>query len=103
MAVSNRDVEAVQRCYPKIYVACHTLHQRRRSNAAQLTANESSLLAHLDVHVSVRPSKLAAHLGIGRSTVSAAIRRLSRLGYIVREDDLADARVRGVRLSTLGA
>ena len=103
MPVSNRDVAAVQRHYPQIYLACHTRHQRRRSNAAALTPHESSLLAHLSEEQPMRAARLAHHLGIGASTLSAAIKRLTTLGYIAREKDAKDGRAAALRLSRLGA
>jgi DNA-binding MarR family transcriptional regulator len=103
MPVSNRDVAAVQRAYPKIYLACHTRHERRRSNAAQLTAHESSLLAHLDAREPMRAAALARHMGVTRSTLSAAIKRLTGLGYIASEADPADKRALALRLSAKGA
>jgi DNA-binding MarR family transcriptional regulator len=102
MPVSNRDVAAVQRWYPQIYLACHTHHQRRRSNRARLTAYESSILAHLDTEHPMRASQLARHLGIGPSTMSAALKRLTTLGYIAREPEASDRRAASLRLSTLG-
>ena len=103
MPVTNRDVAAVQRAYPKIYLACHTRHERRRANAAQLTAHESSLLAHLDPRRPMRAAALARHMGVTRSTLSAAIKRLTGLGYIASESDPADARALALRLSPQGA
>ena len=103
MPVSNKDVAAVQRHYPQIYLACHTRHQRRRSNAAQLTAHESSLLAHLSTDRPVRAADLARHLGVGASTLSAAIKRLTALGYMARARDEADGRAAALRLSPQGA
>jgi len=103
MPVAKRDVAALQRCYPKVYLACHTRHERRRSNAAQLTAHESSLLAHLSEDQPVRPSHLARHLGVGRSTVSAAVKRLVGLGYVTHARDGQDARTRALCLSPQGA
>jgi len=103
MSVSNRDVAAVQRFYPQIYLACHTRHQRRRANAAQLTPHESSLLAHLDERTPMRAAELARHLGVGASTLSAAIKRLTELGYIARDRDARDGRAASLRLSRLGA
>lgn len=103
MRVSERDIAAVQRCYPKIYLACHTRHQRRRTNAAALTAHESSLLAHLSEQSGMRPSALAAHLGIGRPALSAAIKRLTALGYVTQSRDDDDARAVALRLSAKGA
>jgi DNA-binding MarR family transcriptional regulator len=103
MPVSNRDVEAVQRYYPQIYLACHTHHQRRRANAASLTANESSLLAHLSADAPLRAAALARHLGVGPSTLSASVKRLTSMGYIVRTRDAADGRALALRLSAQGA
>jgi DNA-binding MarR family transcriptional regulator len=103
MPVPNRDVAAVQHYYPQIYLACHTQHQRRRANAASLTANESSLLAHLAHDQPLRASTLARHLGVGASTLSAAVKRLTALGYIVRERDPHDQRASALRLSAQGA
>jgi MarR family transcriptional regulator, organic hydroperoxide resistance regulator len=103
MPVANRDVAAVQRDYPQIYLACHTRHQRRRSNPAQLTAQESSLLAHLSERDARRAADLARHLGVVPSTMSAALKRLSSLGYIARARDEADGRAAALRLTRLGS
>jgi len=103
MPVANRDVVSVQRSYPQIYLACHTRHERRRQNAASLTAQESSLLAHLSADTPMRATALAKHLGVGRSTLSAAVKRLTSLGYISRSRDDHDRRAVGLRLSAQGA
>lgn len=102
MPVSNRDVAAVQRYYPQIYLACHTQHHRRTSNAAGLTAQESGILAHLSEQHPMRASDLARHLGVARSTMSAAIQRLTKLGYITRARDEADGRAASLLLSAHG-
>jgi DNA-binding MarR family transcriptional regulator len=103
MPVSKHDVAAVQRCYPQIYLACHTRHRRRRSTAAPLTSQESSILAHLSERQPIRAATLARHLGVVASTMSAAIKRLSLLGYIARGTDEDDARAAALRLSRQGA
>lgn len=103
MRVSNADVAAVQRCYPQIYLACHTRHHRRRSHAAALTPQESSILAHLSESEPMRAAALAKHLGVVPSTMSAAIKRLTSLGYIAREKDEGDGRAASLRLSRQGA
>ena len=103
MPVSNRDVAAVQRCYPQIYLACHTRHHHRRTRGAPLTPQESTILAHLDETTPMRAADLARHLGVVASTMSAAIKRLSRLGHIARESDVRDARAAALRLSPQGA
>ena len=103
MAVSNREVRLVQVAYPQIYLACHTHHQKRRSSATALSPADSSLLAHLDEVHSVRPTLLAQHLGVAASTLSAAITRLARHGYVIQERDSRDARAIDLRLSSKGA
>ena len=60
MPVSDRDVRLVQVAYPQIYFACHTRHVRRASTVTQLSATDSTLLAHLDEDESVRPTTLAS-------------------------------------------
>jgi DNA-binding MarR family transcriptional regulator len=103
MAVSNRDVRLVQIAYPQIYFACHTRHVRRASTATQLSATDSTLLAHLDEDDAVRATALAKHLGLAASTLSAAIARLAALGYVIQRRDSKDGRAVGLLLSTKGA
>lgn len=103
MAVSNRDVRAVQVAYPQIYFACHTRHIRRASTPARLSATDSTLLAHLDEDEPVRPTSLARHLGLAASTMSAAIARLVKHGYITHATAPRDKRATELRLSRKGA
>src|SRR5215467_3669000 len=97
------DVELVQRCYPQIYLACHKQHVRARSTPHQLSSQDSSLLVHLSPTDPMTPGKLARHLGIGASTLSGAIRRLARLGYLRREASARDRRVGALTLTAKGA
>jgi DNA-binding MarR family transcriptional regulator len=103
MPVSNRDVRLVQVAYPQIYFACHTRHARRASSATHLSPADSTLLAHLDEQRTVRATQLAKHLGLAASTLSAAIARLARHGYVVQQSDASDARAVGLLLSAKGA
>ncbi len=96
-------VRAVQRCYPQIYLACHVDHVRTKSNRYHLSAHDSSLLAHLDETKPTLPGDLAKHLGISKSTLSAALKRLEALGYIARKPDQADSRRVELTLTDLGA
>ena len=98
----NRDVRLVQTFYPQIYLACHTSHAPRSANGG-VTARDSSLLAHLDERRPTTPSELARHLGIGKPTLSAAVKRLARLGYIRVERNTHDRRVTHLRLAAAGA
>jgi DNA-binding MarR family transcriptional regulator len=101
--MSNADVRVVQTCYPQIYLACHTRHRRGASSANGLSARDSSLLAHLDERRPTTPSELAVHLGVGKSTMSAAVKRLRALGYIVLSSDPEDGRTALLRLAPHGA
>jgi DNA-binding MarR family transcriptional regulator len=102
-ALLNRDVRLVQVAYPQIYFACHTRHVRRASTATQLSATDSTLLAHLDEDHATRPTTLAKHLGVAGSTLSAAIARLARLGYVAHRKAAADGRAVDLRLTAKGA
>lgn len=103
MGVTPGEVRSVQACYPRIYLACHVHHVRRDSTAANLTSDESSLLSHLDERVPARATELARHMGVSRSTMSAAIKRLATLGYIARTAEAEDRRAAELRLTPAGA
>jgi DNA-binding MarR family transcriptional regulator len=76
-------VRRVQRAYPQIYLACHVRHTTRRRDHG-LSDRDASVLAHLDELSPVNPGALAAHLGVGPSTVTEAIDRLARKGLVER-------------------
>lgn len=96
-------VVAVQRCYPQVYLACHTRHERARSSATRISPRDSSLLAHLHEDAPATPADLARHLGVGAPTLSAALKRLAALGYVSVRRNGADARRMDVRLTRAGA
>jgi len=98
----NDDVLALLRYYPQIYLACHVDHVRARRNPHALSARDASLLTHLDREHGINAAALARHMGVRPSTLSAALARLERLGYIERDNDPADARVHRLRLSAQG-
>jgi DNA-binding MarR family transcriptional regulator len=101
--MSARDVRLVQTCYPQIYLACHTRHTRAASSPRRLSPRDSTLLAHLDEKRSTTPSLLARHLGVGGPTISAAVKRLVRLGYVEQDRDPNDARRMRLRLAQRGS
>lgn len=77
----ERTVQIIQVAYPQVYLACHTRHQRKRTTVHRLSSRDSSILAHLDPVVAMKPAQLAAHLSIARSTLSEALKSLTALGY----------------------
>ena len=96
-------VETLQKCYPQIYLACHAQHIRAASTVHQLSARDSSILAHLSPTQPLSAGELAAHMGIGVSTLSAAISRLASLGYLKRESSTSDRRAASLTLTSHGA
>jgi DNA-binding MarR family transcriptional regulator len=103
MARMKEDLIAeIQRLYPQIYLACHVDHVRANSNVWRLSARDSSILAHLDTRHAKSPRTLAAHLGVVASTLSAALARLARLGYITNTPVAGDRRQRELLLTEIG-
>jgi DNA-binding MarR family transcriptional regulator len=100
--VDESDILGVLRAYPQIYLACHVEHRTRERSASGLTSREAGFLAHIEEPGGTSPAALARHLGIGRSTLSAALARLEGLGLVENERDPQDARRKRVRLTEAG-
>jgi DNA-binding MarR family transcriptional regulator len=96
-------ITAIQFAYPQIYYACHTRHQRKRSTAQRVSWRDAELLVHLDTREPVTPTMLAAHMGLAPSTVSEAVSKLERLGYVAKaRDGATDRRRVGLVLTPKG-
>lgn len=102
MAVAPDDIWHVQVAYPRIYFACHTRHERRRTSATRLSPTDATVLVHLDRPRPFTPSTLATHLGRGRPAVSASLKRLVALGYVQRRQRAGDGRVADLVLTAIG-
>jgi len=96
-------VREVLAAYPQIYHACHIQHPRRRTNPASLSARESWILGHLHSRRPMRAGDLARHLSLRPSTVSEAVKRLERLGYLTRRRVEGDRRRLDLYLTPRGA
>ena len=95
-------VREILAAYPQIYHACHIQHPRRRTNAASLSARESWILGHLDTKRPMSAGALARHLSLRPSTVSEAIKRLEKLGYVTRRPVDHDRRRQELFLTARG-
>ncbi len=80
----DRAIERIQFCYPQVYHACHTRHDRARSSASHVSMRDSAILVHLDRRTPLTLSELAAHMDLSRSTLSEAVKRLESLGYVAK-------------------
>ncbi|MGE3175197.1 MAG: MarR family winged helix-turn-helix transcriptional regulator [Planctomycetota bacterium] len=100
--VSEDAVTAIQQLYPQIYHACHRAHTRRRSNAFAVSETDSAILAHIGPGYATTARDLARHLGVGAPTMSAALQRLERLGYVARAAASARQRTRPLSLTERG-
>jgi MarR family transcriptional regulator, organic hydroperoxide resistance regulator len=93
---------AVMTLYPRIYFACHTRHVRDPQTQRMLSRHQASILDHLDELEPTTVMALAAHMGVTAATMSLAIDRLERKGYVVRMKDAKDRRRVHVRLTLAG-
>ena len=97
-----QDVLSVQRLYPKLYVACHSAHGRAGGVAGSLSARECAVLSHLCIDSTLSASRLAKHLGVGRSTLSEVVGRLVEQRFLLSHQDLRDERKRRLTVTPDG-
>lgn len=83
--VGDEIVREIQRLYPLLYFACHRSHARDDG----LGESDLRLLHHIDGGSRSFASALARHLGLSRSRMSEALKRLERRGLIERTPDTA--------------
>lgn len=94
--------ELLEQFYPRIYLACHTRHVNDPGKNIRLTANQASILDHLDEDEPVTLQELSLHMGVTPSTMSITVNRLVTLGYVRRDKDKGDSRRVGLKLSREG-
>ena len=88
----ENDVAAIQACFPEVYFACHTRHATQADAPKGLTQRDGTLLAHIAGLEPVESGELARHLGRTKTTLSAAIQKLVRMGLITASSPVGDAR-----------
>jgi DNA-binding MarR family transcriptional regulator len=88
--------------YPAIFLACHRRHSRQDEAGKPVTEHQSSVLDHLHATRPTTLTKLAEHLGIGRSAMSITVKRLIRAGYVASKREPHDARCIGLTLTPAG-
>ena len=100
-----RDVEVrrLLEAYPRIFFACHTRHVRDPETGGELSAHQASILDHLDEVDPMSMTSLAGHMGVTVATMSLAIDRLERRGFVRRDRDPQDGRRVRLRVTTAGA
>src|SRR4051812_44306750 len=102
MSAIDAAMSAVMTLYPRIYFACHTRHVRDPQSQRMLSRHQASILDHLDELEPTTIMDLAAHMGVTAATMSIAVDRRERKGYVVRLKDAKDRRRVHVRLTTAG-
>ncbi len=99
----DQAIESVQLAFPQVYFACHTRHARQRSSAAHLSTRDSAILVHLDRTDPTTLSDLARHLDLAQSTLSEALTKLERYGYVSKRSGREiDRRQVGLTLTAKG-
>lgn len=88
--------------YPRIFFACHSRHVRDPATRRVLSAHQASILDHLDEVETTSVMDLARHMGVTASTMSIAVERLVRHGYVIRSRDPKDGRRVNLTLSAAG-
>ncbi len=96
------EIAQVFRDYPRIYFACHRRHVHDPKSGRRVSAHQVSILDHLDAEQPMAISDLAEHMGVTAATMSIAVGRLVRQGYVKRVLDPVDRRKAQLRLSDAG-
>ena len=89
--------------YPAIFLAAHRQHVRSDERGGSVSERQASVLDHLDDRRGTTLSKLAEHMGVGRSAMSIMVSQLVRGGYVVRARDDKDGRCVALKLTWRGA
>ncbi len=96
-------VRQVLTLYPRIYSACQTRHIRDPESHRLVSRHQATILDRLDDLDPTTVNDLARHMGVTAATMSLALDRLERAGYVARTRDHVDRRRVNLRLTPAGA
>jgi DNA-binding MarR family transcriptional regulator len=96
-------IAAVLRDYPRIYFGCHRRHTRDPLTGDLVSQKQVQILDHLDEFSAHSLNALADHMGVTPGTMSVAVDRLVKRGYVTRVPDSTDRRRVLLRLTPSGA
>ena len=95
-------VQKVVDLVPRILYACRRLDARTLSTGRSLSPQQALILDQLDPDVPTSLQALAAQMNVTAPTMSVAIGRLVREGYVRRDRDEVDGRRLDLTLSASG-
>jgi DNA-binding MarR family transcriptional regulator len=105
MTTSSTPADAVAlllRNYPRIFFACHQRHVRDPATQRVVSAQQASILDHLDSVEPMALNDLARHMGVTAGTMSVTIGRLVRKGFVRRTRARDDLRRVDLRITEAG-
>src|SRR5260370_23485534 len=88
--------------YPPFCPGCRARHVRDPQPQRLLSRHQASILDDVDEIEPTTVMGLAGHMGVTAGTISLAIDRLERKGYVIRLKDAKDRRRVHVRLTSAG-
>ena len=103
--MANPPASAVQKVVdlvPRILYACRRLDARALSTGRSLSPQQALILDQLDAEEPTSLQALAAQMSVTAPTMSVAIGRLVREGYVRRDRDSIDGRRLDLTLSPAG-
>lgn len=95
-------VQKVVDLVPRILYACRRLQGRSLSTGRSLSPQQALILDQLDAEIPTTLQALAAQMSVTAPTMSVAIGRLVREGYVRRNRDSVDGRRLDLTLSPAG-
>lgn len=98
----SHDADELLRNYPRIFFACHQHHVRDPATRRVISAQQASILDHLDAIDPIALNDLARHMGVTAGTMSVTVDRLVRKGYVKRTRAREDLRRVDLRITEAG-